>query len=100
VTPPAPFVSAAIGDRSVEGSRSTTIRFINRSGRPVKAYWKDYKGVEVFYFDIAPDGQYTEQTFVTHPWVVRDAITHEALLQVVGSESPQDAVIPNAGGAK
>jgi hypothetical protein len=92
--------NAAPADHSVEGSRGTTIRFINRSGRPVKAYWKDYTGKEVFYLNIAPDGEYTEPTFATHPWIVRDAVTGTLLLQVVGTERPQDAIITSASAAK
>jgi len=38
----------------------------------VTVYWIDFKGARVFYNSLAPGESYTQQTYVTHPWIVVD----------------------------
>lgn len=58
--------------RSVQGSMQTRMKFINKRPHEVRTYWLDYNGRRVFYKAIAPNGQYTQPTYKTHPWVVTD----------------------------
>lgn len=50
----------------------TEITFVNRGNETVLTYWIDYDCEEVLYQTVDPGYQYTQQTFVTHPWVIRN----------------------------
>ena len=50
----------------------TEITFINRGDETVFIYWINGKCEEVYYQTLEPGYQYTQQTFVTHPWVIRN----------------------------
>jgi hypothetical protein len=85
--------------RSIEGTVSTSIRFVNQTAGPVTAYWLDYEGQRVFYNTLPagqntlPAGQsYDQQTYLTHPWVVTDA-TGACLGIWFPTESPGVALI-------
>jgi len=71
--------------RSIEGSTSTSVKFVNNSNEVVNIYWKDYQGNEKFYNKLAPGQSYDQQTFVTHPWIVRDQSNKKILLTIVGT---------------
>lgn len=58
--------------RSVQGNVHTSMKFINHSNQEVRSYWLDYNGRRVFYKAIPPNGNYTQPTFQTHPWVITD----------------------------
>jgi von Hippel-Lindau disease tumor supressor len=57
------------GLQSVEGSTSTKITFANRGKSTKLIYWINYEGKRVLYNTLRPKQTYTQQTFVTHPWV-------------------------------
>jgi Tol biopolymer transport system component len=57
-------------DRSTSGDTPTSITFNNVSGRTVDVYWLDYEGNRVYYNTLAPGQGYTQQTYLTHPWVI------------------------------
>lgn len=57
---------------SVEGNVPVDITFINNAEEPITTYWVDYGCEEVEYQTLNPGQQYTQPTFVTHPWRVRD----------------------------
>jgi uncharacterized caspase-like protein len=56
--------------RSLEGTTSTSITFINDSTDTIRTYWIDYQGARKFYAEVPPGQSYDQQTYVTHPWVV------------------------------
>lgn len=58
--------------RSVQGNVHTSMKFVNRTNQEVRSYWLDYSGRRVFYKAIPPNGNYTQPTFQTHPWVITD----------------------------
>ncbi|HEY1722363.1 MAG TPA: hypothetical protein VGG27_14065 [Magnetospirillaceae bacterium] len=58
--------------QSYVGNISTAVNFVNRSTRLIKAFWINYQGQRVFYFDVPPGQSHRQQTFVTHPWVITD----------------------------
>ena len=58
--------------RSQKG-KSTTIYFDNQSKRDLKLFWIDYKGKKVFYSKIKSGKGFKQQTFVNHPWLIKDA---------------------------
>jgi len=58
--------------RSVQGNVHTAMKFVNRTHQEIRSYWLDYNGRRVFYKAIPPNGNYTQPTFQTHPWVITD----------------------------
>jgi hypothetical protein len=81
-----------------------TLTFTNNSGAPVNIYWSDLNCNEVQYFtSVANGATVTQASFVTHPWIVRDASTGNALLCFVatGDQSVTingGAFVNNCGG--
>jgi serine/threonine protein kinase len=61
------------GVRSIEATFSTPLTFVNRSEQTVKVYWLDYQGRRVLYATLQAGETATQQTFLTHPWVITDA---------------------------
>jgi serine/threonine protein kinase len=59
--------------RSTESSVSIFISFQNTSTKIVSIYWINYQGDEVFYCHLSPKHSYTQQTYVTHPWRIKDS---------------------------
>jgi von Hippel-Lindau disease tumor supressor len=56
--------------RSKNSKVATEVIFANRTARNVEVYWLDFKGRRVFYMKLTPGASYTQQTYVTHPWIV------------------------------
>ena len=81
ITPPSVFPAKASEanicpsesvSRSISGKVSTKMVFKNNSSNAVKTYWLNYSGERVFYKKLNPNQSYTQQTYVTHPWVITD----------------------------
>jgi hypothetical protein len=79
--------------RSVEGRVATQITFVNRLTEPVGVYWIDYQGKEVLYRALQPGELYRQQTYVTHPWVVRHSGAGLALKTIVAGSAEQVVTI-------
>jgi von Hippel-Lindau disease tumor supressor len=60
------------GQKSETGNVKTRMIFVNRSKQPVKVYWLDYRGQRVFYKKLKPSESYTQDTYMTHPWLITD----------------------------
>lgn len=60
------------GAKSEESSAATQVVFNNRSAKTMKVYWLDYDGRRTFYADVGPGKLYSQDTYMTHPWVVTD----------------------------
>jgi len=58
--------------KSEAGTVKTQITFVNRSKQPVKVYWLGYKGERVLYKTLKASESYTQDTFMTHPWLITD----------------------------
>jgi uncharacterized caspase-like protein len=58
--------------KSMKADTSVSITFQNQSKDPISAYWLDYSGKRKLYQRLAAGASYTQQTFVTHPWVLVD----------------------------
>lgn len=52
---------------------STSVDFENQTNETVNVYWLNFMGAPVLYYTLAPGTGYTQQTFVTHPWLITDA---------------------------
>lgn len=50
--------------------QATSVIFKNSADAAVTVYWLDFKGERVEYKKLEPGGTHTQQTFVTHPWLI------------------------------
>ncbi|XP_057377569.1 von Hippel-Lindau disease tumor suppressor-like [Daphnia carinata] len=55
------------------------VRFCNATPRRVEVIWMNYEGARVKYKTLDPDEFFDVNTYVAHPWLFQDAITHERL---------------------
>jgi hypothetical protein len=58
--------------KSADSNKSTKVQFKNESKSRVRVFWLNYEGKREHYSDIAPGRSYSQDTFMTHPWVVTD----------------------------
>lgn len=72
--------------RSQHSQYSVEYRFLNRTGRALKAFWVDYSGREVYYATILPGRAWTVATYATHPWRLRDARTGRVAFTVIAKQ--------------
>ncbi|KAG0710922.1 von Hippel-Lindau disease tumor suppressor [Chionoecetes opilio] len=66
--------------RSISSRQQSYVRFINRTQRSVHVFWVNFAGENQLYKTLPPAGEYDVNTYVTHPWVFRDAETGAILL--------------------
>mmetsp|Transcript_20086 Transcript_20086/g.28281 ORF Transcript_20086/g.28281 Transcript_20086/m.28281 type:complete len:195 (-) Transcript_20086:193-777(-) len=59
--------------KSTKYSHSMTFTATNKTPKKMSAYWVDYHGVEKKYWSLNPGQTKSQQTFVTHPWKLRNA---------------------------
>jgi hypothetical protein len=89
--------AAAADACSTVSTTPVSLTFVNNSGAPVNIYWSDFNCVEVPTVTTLANGASTTQaSFVSHPWIVRDAGTGNALLCFVATGD--QTVTINAGG--
>ena len=55
------------------------VRFCNATQRKVEVIWINYEGARVKYKTLEPQEFFDVNTYVAHPWVFQDAVTHESL---------------------
>lgn len=58
--------------KSKNDNQAITVTFINNSNEHRSAFWIDYTGQPVHYFDLNPGQRQKQQTFVGHPWMFTD----------------------------
>lgn len=58
--------------RSQESRISTNVTFVNMTRQTVTVHWINYEGNLVQYWTLATDEEIEVQTYVSHPWVIRD----------------------------
>ena len=73
---------------SLRGDTPTELTFVNELNIGVTVNWLDYTGKEVYYATLLPGQAYTQQTFDTHPWVIRENIHHAPVKIVVATAEP------------
>jgi hypothetical protein len=56
--------------RSRESQEPAKLRFINESGAILVLQWIDFNGARKEYATLKPGDDVTQETFITHPWVV------------------------------
>ena len=66
------LVSVPFSAKSVSYSTPLKVTFSNKRSTPIKMYWVNYSQKPVYYHALAPNTQYTQSTYGTHPWIVAD----------------------------
>jgi hypothetical protein len=84
------------GLKSKEELTATFITFVNKTGMKVHVIWLDFEGKRVHYQTLEPDQQYTQQTYLTHPWLITDA-DGNALDLVMPAEKPRTVRLGRKG---
>ena len=79
--------------RSAHSNIATEVEFVNESGPPVRIFWVDHEGRERCYYGLAPGESYTQRTYATHPWRVRDYFGGELRAEIVAAASPRRVTI-------
>ncbi|CAN5768209.1 hypothetical protein BH11MYX2_BH11MYX2_14500 [soil metagenome] len=80
------FSECGAKPRSLVSDTSLDLVFSNRTRGTVTIYWLDFKGERVWYNTLAPGDSYSQQTYVTHPWVIVD-IEGRCIEQLVPNEA-------------
>lgn len=78
---------------SLDSRTETLLVFANNSSSVIDLWWVDYCGTEVYYASINPGTTHMQPSFASHPWVVRDHISHNSLVFVVATSHPIMAVV-------
>ena len=71
--------------RSIQSQLFSFVRFINRTQHTVDVFWINYAGDREKCATLCPGCQFGVDTFATHPWIFRDAISGNPL-RVEGKE--------------
>ncbi|MFT3697804.1 MAG: hypothetical protein QM831_31985 [Kofleriaceae bacterium] len=83
---PIDHVACGTPQKSIVSDTSLHLVFTNHTRGSVTIYWLDFKGERVWYNTLEAGQSYTQQTFVTHPWVIVDDEGH-CLDQLVATEA-------------
>lgn len=75
--------------RSLNSNTPATLRFVNRGAHTVRVHWLDFEGRRIFYSSLPPGQSYTQNTFLTHPWLVTDVSGNPLLLHVTEEEESE-----------
>src|SRR5690242_1910286 len=59
--------------RSTAGDQRATLTIVNNTGETLQLFWLDYSGARVFYQPLAAHAISTQETFLTHPWIVANS---------------------------
>ena len=57
---------------STSGDEQFVVEFLNSRDSILDMYWINYEGEEVFKTSISPGETWSRNTYVIHPWVVRE----------------------------
>lgn len=60
--------------KSIDGRIKTFIDFRNNSSQPVQIFWLNYSGEREKYSDLQSNKSYTQQTYLSHPWMVTNQL--------------------------
>ena len=88
-----PVQRSDIRVRSSHARFPTTIQFINKTSLQAEILWLDYEGIEKSYAILRPGGETAFQTFLTHPWIVRDVRSRQIIEQAFGEIHAQTILI-------
>jgi hypothetical protein len=60
----------------------------------IEMFWVNYQCAEMTYGTVAPGQTFVNNSWVSHPWRLRDAATHALLREIPPLEAPTDVTYP------
>jgi hypothetical protein len=75
---------------AIDHPRPAALIFINESAHPVEVFWVGYDSTAQAYATLAKGERYTQSTYVSHSWCVRDRETGAVLSSAVAKEGTQE----------
>jgi len=80
---------------STQGTTAASLTIQNNcSGLTLEVFWVNYQCGEISYGTIAPGQKFQSNSYVTHPWRLRDASTHILLREIAPLTGPTDIMYP------
>jgi hypothetical protein len=76
------------GLRSVSGNQKVAVNFVNRTIGNVKIIWINYNGNKILYGTLAPNQNWNQVTYVTHPWLILNS-SNDCLGAFVASKNEE-----------
>jgi PEP-CTERM motif/VHL beta domain len=73
---------------SVNADTMASIEFVNHLSYDVDVYWMNYSGQPVFYYDLAADSSYIQNTYLTHPWLITQASSGDLITGFASAVTP------------
>jgi hypothetical protein len=80
--------------RSTSFDTKTLITFRNETSRTIKVYWIDYDGDRISYGTLKPHESKSQQTFLTHPFVLTD-LDDKCIGIFLPTQEPAVAILKN-----
>lgn len=74
--------------RSIHGETQSAVFFRNDGKDAVRLYWLDYDGIRRSYGTLDPHESTTQPTFLTHPWLVADAMDQCIVIYLPETQTP------------
>jgi hypothetical protein len=65
--------------RSLNSTFPTHVSFINQRKTPIQLWWLNFEGKRVSYGVVQPYNRQEMNTYETHPWLIIDESSDEAL---------------------
>jgi hypothetical protein len=96
---PDPSCQQVAGHKSLNDNTAATILFVNNTSETVQTFWLNFKGDRVFYSQIAAGESHSQNTWITHPWIVADLSGACLKFYITSTSAPtvvvsDDAVAP------
>ena len=73
VTPVSARQLQETGLRSLVSSSKAEITFVNTSKQVAEVFWVDFQGHNELYKVLQPGESLSQQTYLSHPWVITDS---------------------------
>jgi len=65
--------------RSLNSKYPTPVSFVNLRNTSIHLWWLDFQGKRVSYGTVQPNRRLEMNTYETHPWVIVDESSNQAL---------------------
>ena len=68
--------------RSLGSKTKVNLKFVNQSKKIKNVFWLNFKGKKKLYKKLNPRESYVQRTYLTHPWLVEEAVGGQCVLVV------------------
>ena len=75
------------------GSDAVMVQFVNTTSKPLIGYWVDFNGNLQEYFQITPGERINMETYASHRWMLKDALSGETVLEYTATTEKQQCAL-------